>query len=126
MALSDRGAAIVWALALVSVILLAGLLGGAVAEESVVRQRTATAADLSVLAAAQAVGDACAAAAATAAANGVSLATCTFDGADAVVEVRRPPPALVSRLLALLGHRPVDVTATARAGPPESSGLPPG
>jgi secretion/DNA translocation related TadE-like protein len=118
----DQGAAIVWALALVWLILLVGLLAGAVAGQAVVRQRAATAADLSALAAAQAVGDGCAQAARVASANGASLVSCGFDGADAIVEVSRPSPAIVNRMLSLLGRVPVDVTAAARAGPPDPAG----
>jgi hypothetical protein len=74
---------------------------------------------MAALAAAQAEGDGCAAAARTAEANDTSLVACSLDGLDVVVRVSRRAPTLVVRLLAWLGQPAGDVEATARAGPPE-------
>ena len=113
----DCGAATVWTLALLSVVLLAGLVSSTVAVHVVARQRISTVADIAALAAAQSVGDPCESAARAAAANDAALATCTTDGVDVVVTVTRPPPELVQRVLRLLGATASDLSATARAGP---------
>jgi secretion/DNA translocation related TadE-like protein len=114
----ERGAATVLALALVQVILLVGLLCWSVAALAIVRQRTASVADVAALAAAQALGDPCPQARATAEGNGMRLVSCGMDGPDVVVEIAADAPALVGRGLALLGRSPGDVRAMARAGPP--------
>jgi len=116
----DRGVAIVWALTLMSLLLLVGLLAGAVGQQAVVRQRLASAADVAALAAAQALVDPCGAAERSAAANGARLLDCTMAGQDYLVSVSGPAPNLVRRLFALLGRSSTEVTATARAGPPPS------
>lgn len=115
---SDAGAATVWALALVQLILLAALVSAGVASLALTRQRAATVADIAALAGAQAVADACAHAGAAAAANGMELQACAGDGTDVVVTVRAHPPELMGRLALLLGRTPGPVTATARAGAP--------
>lgn len=114
----DSGAATVWALALVTVLMLGALVAGAVAQQAFARQRVATTADVAALAAAQSVSGQCAEAERLAAANGAVLLACAHDGADVVVRVSIPPPLLVKRLFALVGEEPSDVVGAARAGPP--------
>jgi secretion/DNA translocation related TadE-like protein len=114
----DRGAATVWALALMSVVLLAGLVAATVGSLAVTRQRAATVADVAALAGAQAIGDPCASADASTAANGMALVSCVVDGTDVVVQVSAAAPAVARRLLAMLGRVAPDVTVTARAGAP--------
>ncbi len=114
----DRGVAIVWALALVSLLLLVGLACAGVAAQAVARQRAATVADLAALAAVQAIVDPCAKAASTAAANGMSLTACAQEGTDVVIEVSSAAPETTVRLLALLGRPAADVRSSARAGEP--------
>jgi secretion/DNA translocation related TadE-like protein len=114
----DDGAATVWSLALICVILLGALLAAAVAQQAMARQRVAAAADVAALAAAQADADQCAQAERVAVANGVQLVVCAVDGVDVVVRVSVPPPDLVRRVFALVGQQPRDVVGIARAGPP--------
>lgn len=114
----ERGAAVVWSLALVSLLLTVGLVTMALAAQVVARQRVAAAADVAALVAAQALDDPCGRAGSSAAANGASLTSCGQDGLDVVVEVTMPAPAVVARLLTLLGREAGPVTASARAGPP--------
>ncbi len=114
----EVGAAVVWALALVSVLLLVGLASAAATAQVIARQRAATVADIAALAGAQASGDPCAAAEESAQANGMQLAECTVEGMDVVVDVASTPPAVVTRLLGLLGRVAMPVRESARAGPP--------
>jgi len=120
----EDGAALVWALALVVVILMAGLIAAAVAQQALVRQHVASAADVAALAGAQALGDACDEARRLAVANDTALVACAVDGPDVVVRVSHPPPALVRRIFALLGRSPSDVVGVARAGPPQADTWP--
>jgi secretion/DNA translocation related TadE-like protein len=113
----DRGAATVWSLALVNVLLLVGLASGAVGALAVTRQRAATVADLAAVAGAQAVAEPCDEAAAVVAANGMLTVQCQLDGDDVVVEISTAPAPVVSRLLGLLGRGTPEVRASARAGP---------
>jgi secretion/DNA translocation related TadE-like protein len=114
----ERGAAVVWSLALVSLLLVVGLCTMAAASVMVARQRAAAAADIAALAGAQALADPCGHAGASAAANGAALTACGEDAADVVVEVTVPPPAILDRFLALVGRAAAPVRASARAGPP--------
>jgi secretion/DNA translocation related TadE-like protein len=114
----ERGAAVAWSLALMSLVLLVGLVTMALASVMVARQHAAAAADIAALAAAQALADPCGRAGASAAENGASLTACGQDAADMVVEVTVPAPAILNRLLALVGHDAAPVRASARAGPP--------
>ena len=114
----ERGAATVWTLALLGVVLMVGAVSSAVAVQAIVRQQAATAADVAAIAGAQAIDDACGAASTSADANGVALVACSMDGADIVVTVRRPAPEFVRRVLALVGGSATDVSASSRAGPP--------
>ena len=114
----ERGAATVWSLALVNVLLLVGLGAAAVGALAVTRQRAATVADVAALAGAQAVLDPCADAVAIVEANGMAAVSCELDAADVLVEVRAEASPVVSRLFALLGRTVPEVRASARAGPP--------
>lgn len=114
----ERGAAVVWSLALVCVVLMSGLIAAAVGVQAVARQRAATVADLSALAGAQAPDDRCAAAASAARANDAVVVACTLRGPDVIVTVRQQEPAFVGRVLAAFGRGAAYVEATSRAGPP--------
>jgi secretion/DNA translocation related TadE-like protein len=113
-----RGAATVWALALLMPLLMAGLLGLSVAQVALARQRVGAVADIAAVAGAQAEVDPCGAAASVVAANAVVLSGCVVDGIDVRVEVSAPTPALAQRLFGMLGHGAASVTGSARAGPP--------
>jgi secretion/DNA translocation related TadE-like protein len=115
---ADEGAATIWSLALVNLLLLVGLVTAGIAGQAVTRQRAAAVADIAALAGAQSLSDPCAAAGGSAAANGMELATCASDGIDVVVDVRVAAPAIVARLLAFLGREAQPITARARAGAP--------
>lgn len=114
----DRGAATVFALALLGVLLQLGLVAAAVAQQALTRQHVALAADIAAVAAAQSADDPCGRAARAAAVNGVELTGCLPDGPDIVVAVSAPAPPVVRRLLEMLGHQAADITVSARAGPP--------
>ena len=113
----DTGSATLWSLVLITVLLTAGCLAMAVAQVAPARQRLSSAADLTVLAAAQQPSQGCARAAHIAQANGVDLTACWFDGVDHWVEVRLPPPTLLVRIAAVVGARADDLRVTSRAGP---------
>jgi len=115
---SDEGAATVWSLALISVVVFAGLISGAVATQVIARQRLAATADVAVLAAAQSDAAPCAAAGRMAIANGAELVECNALGQDVIIIVSAPAPDLVRRMMDLLGQPAGDLMATARAGPP--------
>jgi len=115
----DRGAATVWTLALLGVVLLSGLVAAAMGAQAVARQRVSTVADVAALAAAQSVVDPCGEADRIARANRMTLLSCSPDGRDVILTVGSASPDLVRRVVGLLGHEPDDVTATARAGPPD-------
>ena len=115
----DEGVALVWALALVSVVLLAGLLSVGVGVRALERARASTVADVAALAAAQSPDDPCGAAARAAGGNDMAVQTCSVQGEDVIVTVEAPTGPVVARLLAFLGQPPGPVTATSRAGPPD-------
>lgn len=114
----DRGAATVWSLALVTVLLLIGLAAVAVGSLALTRQRAATVADVAAVAGAQALVDPCVDAIAIVQANGMVAVSCRLDGVDVIVDVTTSAPPVVGRLLALLGRGVPEVRASARAGPP--------
>lgn len=116
---ADRGSATLWALALIFVLLMGGLLALAVGQLAMTRQQVGTAMDLAAIAGAQALGEPCERVLAVAAANGALLMACSLDGGDVVVSGRVPAPAVVQRLMAFVGRPEVDVWASARAGQPE-------
>ena len=113
----DQGAAVVWTLALIPLLLLAFSASAVAGALAVARQRVATAADVAVLAAAQALADPCAAADRAAHANGTTLVACSVEADDVTVTVSRPAPELVARIAGMLGGDPPDLSSTARAGP---------
>ena len=114
----DDGVVVVWALALMSVLMLTGALGAVVVSQADLRSRAGAVADLAAVAGAQSPGDACAAAEAVVTANGLRLIECARDGPDIVVGVRADSPDAIRPLLAFVGSDIRHVTATARAGPP--------
>ena len=117
----ERGAAIVWALALVAVIAVFGLAASAVALRVAARQQAAAAADLAALAGAAAPDDQCAVAAHLADANGATLVDCRTDGTDLVVTVNAEAPNALQLFATVLGAQVSPVEATARAGAPAVS-----
>ena len=114
----DDGVAIVWALALASVLMIVTAVGAMVVGQATARMRVAAVADLAALAAAQAEGDSCTAASDVVVANGLVLTDCAVDGLDILVTVTGSPPAITGQLVAALGGEARVVSASARAGPP--------
>ncbi|KRF37288.1 Rv3654c family TadE-like protein [Nocardioides sp. Soil805] len=109
---AERGAATLLVVAAAGLLLFLGLALGGVSALVVAQRRVQSAADLSALAGATAAvegGDACAAAAGTARANGADLVGCVRSGDSVRVAVTVPGVAVPG------GSR--DVTAEARAGP---------
>lgn len=109
---SDDGAATVFGLALVALLVTVGLAGAVVAGAVLAHRRAQSAADLAALAAAQAAqgaGDPCAAAARVARRNHAVLGSCTMDGWAALVRVHVDGPRIVGVSMSL--------PARARAGP---------
>jgi len=107
-----RGAASLFAVACLSVLLMVGAALGVVAALVHAHRVAQSAADLAALAAASELaegGDACAAAGRIAEANGAGLAACGVDGLDVAVTVTVEGP----RWLGQSG----DLAAEARAGP---------
>lgn len=108
----DRGAATVFAVSCLGLLLLIGAALAVVAAMVTAHRQAQAAADLAALAGAGTLGeggDGCAAAAEIAAANHATLASCLVDGSDVVVEVLVTGP----RWLGATG----DLAASARAGP---------
>ena len=108
----ERGAASLFAVACLAMLLLVGAALGVVAAMLRAHRTAQAAADLSALAAAVASGrgdDPCAAAAAIAVANGATLTSCSTQGREALVQVVVDGP----RWLGQVG----DLAAEARAGP---------
>jgi secretion/DNA translocation related TadE-like protein len=112
----DRGSATVLALAGISVLAFGGFLGLAVAQQAIVRQQLATAADLTALAAAQSLGDPCVSAQTVAQLHEARLITCEMVGADWRVEVGGMPGVMVQRFLRFSGREPQEITEVATAG----------
>lgn len=106
----DRGAAVVWAIALCGALLLMSYGVLVVVAAGAARQRAAGAADLAALAAAGPGG--CAVAEGIAHANGASLVSCRLVDGDALVVVRVPVG------IAAPTGESLSAEATARAGPP--------
>ncbi|MCD4532714.1 pilus assembly protein TadG-related protein [Nocardioides sp. cx-169] len=113
----ERGAATVFAVSCLALLLLLGAALGVVTALVAAHRAAQGAADLAALAGAETLGrgrDPCAAAAATAASNGgalaaCALAACAVDGRDVVVEVRVEGPHWLGQS--------ADPVARARAGP---------
>jgi secretion/DNA translocation related TadE-like protein len=113
--LDDRGAATIWTVGGIAVVM--AVLAGVVvfAQAVVARHQVESAADLAALAAAGRApageGPACAAAAGVAAHMHVGLSTCSLSGLDALVEVVLVPPGVLGQF--------GSAAARARAGPVE-------
>lgn len=107
----ERGAATLFAVSCLAVLLLLGSALGVVAAMVRAHRVAQSAADLSALAAAGAVGegDPCAAGAAVATANGATLTGCTAAGRDVTVTVTVVGPHWLGQV--------ADLSAEARAGP---------
>lgn len=115
---SDRGAAVVWSLALMAVLGLVAYVGAAVGALAVARQQAATVADLAALAAAQSAVDPCDRARAVAATNAVQLVGCRVEGDDVVVDLRARVPTIAAGFLAAIGAAASGLDVSARAGAP--------
>lgn len=118
----DRGSGTLLALVSGAVILAAGLVGITLIGISTTHQRLQVAADLSVLAAAQALsmgGDPCGTASRLATANDVQIDECRTSNGDAVVTVSAEAPGWVRRLAAWSGADLGRLRVSARAGPAE-------
>jgi secretion/DNA translocation related TadE-like protein len=116
MSADQRGAATVFAVACLAVLLLIGSALGVVAALVRAHRAAQAAADLGALAAATSLArgrDPCGEAAVIAAANGAALISCEIQGRDALVTVGVEGP----RWLGQIG----DLTAEARAGPGRAS-----
>jgi secretion/DNA translocation related TadE-like protein len=114
LATGERGAASVVALGIVGAVVALTAMVVPVATTFVASQRAANAADAAALAAADATsglvpGTGCELAAQVATRNGASLTSCEVDG----------PVAVVAVVVSSLG---IELVASARAGPPGSSG----
>jgi secretion/DNA translocation related TadE-like protein len=115
----------VLAVALLGALVLAAAAVLALGQVVVVRQRTATAADMAALAAAAAVlrgaddAAACGRADEVARSGGASLDTCAVQGADVSVEVSRALPGIAAALARWAGG--AVIRARSRAGPSASS-----
>ena len=108
----DRGAASLFAVSCLALLLVLGAALGVVAAIVRAHRMAAAAADLAALAAATALqrgGDPCTAAGEIAEANGASVATCRVVGSDVVVGVTVSGPDWLGP--------DVDLPGTARAGP---------
>lgn len=108
----ERGAATLLVVSLLGVLLLIGSTLGAVGAVIADHRRAQSAADLAALAAARALadgGDACAAGAQVAAANGADLTSCAPSGREVTVRVEVSGPSWLGRVTVLDGQ--------ARAGP---------
>lgn len=117
----DRGAATIYALALVMVLATSGTAALAVAASVVARHRADSAADMAALSAAGAARDgsdgACAIAAEVAQAQHAVLSDCRFDGQVADITVAVPAPSFGGLLPPARGRaRAGPATATAVAG----------
>ena len=108
----ESGAATLFAVSCLAVLLLVGAALGTVAALVAAHRQAQAAADLSALAGAEVLGrgrDPCAAAVDVATANGARLASCTVAGRDVLVSVTVPGPRWLGQ--------GADPSARARAGP---------
>jgi secretion/DNA translocation related TadE-like protein len=108
----EGGAATLFAVSCLAVLLLLGAALGVVAAVVSAHRQAQAAADLSALAGAEVLGrgrDPCAAAADVAVANGARLGSCTVAGREVLVEVTAPGPHWLGQ--------DVDPTARSKAGP---------
>ncbi|MBU6245536.1 MAG: hypothetical protein KGP12_10010 [Actinomycetales bacterium] len=117
----DRGSGAVLMIAVLALVCFGASVGYAKAQLIVAQRHAAGAADLAALAGASATIDPCARAAAVAGANDAHLTGCAIDGADVVVEVSRPMPALTAQVLHAFRLPAAPIIARARAGQPASS-----
>lgn len=108
----ERGSATLFAVSCLAVLLLLGAALGVVAAMVRAHRVAESAADLAALAAASAIGggrDPCAAAVATATANGARVTACTVEGRDVTLRVLVAGPRWLGQS--------ADLEAEARAGP---------
>ena len=113
---AERGNGTVLSLALMFAIGAAGFVVLAQGQAVIATHAVQDAADLTAIAAAQAVADPCTKADAVAKANRVRLLDCTAEAADYVVRVESDLPSLIAHVLDLLHVQPSPIRASARAG----------
>jgi secretion/DNA translocation related TadE-like protein len=112
----ERGSATVIAMSLLSTLTVAGLVATGIAQQALLRQHLATAADLSAIAAAQSLEEPCFSARKVAEAHFVRLVDCGPRGANWQVEVAMPVGFLAQRLFTFLGRGPSEMSEVAVAG----------
>lgn len=110
----DRGVATVLGVVLALALAGAGILMAGIVSATTTRQHASVAADLAALAAAS---HGCDAAGVVAEAHGAVSSACHLEGADAVVTVAMPAPAMLDRLARWSGHEAPVIASTSRAGP---------
>jgi secretion/DNA translocation related TadE-like protein len=111
---SDDGIATVLGVVLALGLAGAGIVMAGIVSATTTRQHASVAADLAALAGAT---HGCDAAALVAQAHGAATSACHFEGADAVVTVAMPAPAMLDRLARWSGHEAPVIASTSRAGP---------
>jgi len=113
----ERGSASVMALLIIPVLCFGAFALIAFAQLAMLRQQLRTAADLSALAAAQALSTPnCDRALQIAQAHQVALIECLPSGADWIVGVSAPAPQLIQQLASMLGRSATDQVQYATAG----------
>jgi len=109
----DRGAAAVWSLALIVLLVGVALVVALVGSVGIARASAASVADLAAVAGAR--SGSCTSAREVADRNGMSLSDCMVDDGDVVVRVATSMPVVAQRVIDALG-RTVEIEADARAG----------
>lgn len=112
----DRGSMSVFVVAILSIVMLIGVVGLGLGQWAVAAARLSSAADLAALAAADAVVDPCGQAERVARANDTMLIGCTREGDDVVATVQSATPPFAQRIAALLGRTASALQRSARAG----------
>lgn len=112
----ERGSATLFAALLIPVMCAGAFVLLAMAQQAIVHQQLRTAADLSALAAAQALGPNCERAADIAQAHGTDLISCESSGSHWTVGVSAASAPMMQRLIAILGRQSRDVVQFATAG----------
>ncbi len=109
----DRGAAAVWSLALIVLLVGVALVVALVGSVGIARASAASVADLAAVAGAR--SGSCTSAREVADRNGMSLSDCMVDDGDVVVRVATSMPVVAQRVIDALGGT-VEIEADARAG----------
>jgi secretion/DNA translocation related TadE-like protein len=120
----ERGSATLLALFIIPVLCAGTFLMLALAQQAIVKQELRTAADLSALAAAQALGMNCERASDIAQAHGAAMEACLSEGADWTITVSLPSAPLMQRLAGIFGHEMPNQREHATAGYSAVTGAP--